>query len=153
MIRAAQNGVMTPLDISRSQVDGSRDDSHSLSPVYETRTPSPTTTRNFQRSKGANGAIHKPSETKGQEKAETAKPVQKPNQKTNFANGGPPKQAGNQLKANGHTRNAKSEGTPSTWQQIPKNKKKGQNSEQKSATNGQTSGEKLPPKDVERKGG
>jgi hypothetical protein len=56
---------------------------------------------------------------------------------------------------NGHTRAAKSEGSgPGTWQKIPKSKKKGNASDQKSGLNGdQQHSEQIPDSTFERKGG
>jgi len=141
-----QNGGMSPLDIGMSQNEVHRDDLPHLSPVYETRTPSPTANRKFEP-----GLDRKSSTTtiKG-EKAEASKP----GSKLGPANGNQMKQVTSDVKSNGHTRGSKSEGNGlGNWQKIPKNKKKGGLSEVKSTAQGQVHGEKPPNDNSERKGG
>jgi hypothetical protein len=150
MARHVQNGGMSPLDIGLSHIENLRDDLHNLSPVYETRTPSPTAIRKYESGKvnGINGTPHKPVEEK-QEKQEKQEVSPVTREKFSLANGTSlPKQTVNPVKLNGHTRASKSEGAgPGTWQQISKNRKKSYALE-KSAGN-----EKVPSNELERKGG
>lgn len=140
--RQGQNGGVSPLDIGTGQNDIFRDDTSYLSPVYETKTPSPTTSRKFEpvfeRKVSVNGAGHR----------DAKKDLSKISTKVTS----PSSPAG---KANGHTRGSKSESGPyGTWQKIPKNnKKKGQAAELKSSANGQPHSEKPPHNESERKGG
>ena len=148
LARQAQNGGMSPLDIGSSQNDVPRDDIPHLSPVYETRTPSPTASRKFEPVLDRKPSTATTSPKEG--KPETSKE----GSKLGPVNGNPIKQANTSLKPNGHTRAAKSEGSPTgAWQKIPKGKKKGHSAEQKSAGNGQPHSEKPPNSDSERKGG
>ncbi len=149
LARQVQNGGMSPLDIGLSQNENLRDDLHNLSPVYETRTPSPTANRKFEpvlerRINSVNPYI-----------TELKPDPSKTAQKLAFANSTLPKQmAAAAPKANGHTRAVKSEGAgPGTWQKIPKGKKKGPVAEFKSGGSGQHLGEKPPTNDLDRKGG
>ncbi|KAH8816849.1 zinc finger protein-like protein [Xylogone sp. PMI_703] len=139
--RHTQNGGVSPLDIGAGQNDVFRDESSYLSPVYEIKTPSPTTSRKFEPS-----FERKPSVNGG-----GTKDIKAENQKnaTKFSVNGPSSPTS---KTNGHTRGSKSESGPlGTWQKIPKNKKKGQ--ELKSAVNGQSQSERPPHNESERKGG
>jgi hypothetical protein len=148
LARQAQNGGMSPLDIGIGQNENPRDDLPHLSPVYETRTPSPTVNRKFEPGidRKANGVASKPTE----EKQENLKAAQKPGHLASNQS----KQALATSKSNGHTRASKSESAaPGNWQKIPKGKKKGAGPDTKSAGNGQPFSEKLPADDSERKGG
>jgi len=131
---ARQNGGVSPLDIGIGQ-DYNRDDLAHLSPVYETRTPSPTANRKFE----------------PVEKKPNGVPL-KPAQKTGPLNGIAPVQAPAVSKLNGHTRASKSEGTPGNWQKIQKSKKKVASSDMKSG-DGQPHAEKPPVHVNDRKGG
>lgn len=147
LARQAQNGGMSPLDISTSQNEHMRDDLPHLSPVYETRTPSPTANRKFEpgMDRKANGMASKPTEEK-QQSLKTAQSV--------IPVGNQSSQSPTTSKSNGHTRAAKSESAAtSNWQKIPKGKKKNAGSDVKSNGNGQPFSEKLPSNDSERKGG
>jgi hypothetical protein len=148
LARQAQNGGMSPLDIGIGQNENVRDDLPHLSPVYETRTPSPTANRKFEpgMDKKINGLPSKSTE----EKQENLKVIQKPGPLASNQ----PKQAVATSKPTGHTRSSKSESAaPGNWQKIPKGKKKGTGTETKSTGNGQPFGERLPSIDSERKGG
>lgn len=145
---ARQNGGMSPLDIGASQSELPRDETSHLSPVFETRTPSPTTSRKFESltDRRANGHLARISADK--------KDVLNSAQNLGVANGSqskPPSGA-----QNGHTRGVKSEGSgPGTWQKAPnsKGKKKGSSADTKGTTSGQSQSERLPKEDSERKGG
>ncbi|RFU32388.1 hypothetical protein B7463_g3955, partial [Scytalidium lignicola] len=144
LARQPQNGGVSPLDIGVGQNDVFRDEASYLSPVYEIKTPSPTTTRkfesSFERKLSMNGAGVK--DMKGEPHRTATKPsgVNSPSSPT--------------VKANGHTRGSKSETGPfGTWQKIPKNKKKGQAGDLKGPANGQSHSEKPPHNESERKGG
>lgn len=145
LARQVPNGGMSPLDIGLSQNENPRDDLRNLSPVYETRTPSPTANRKFE--PVLNNKVNGVTSHAQDEKNSAA-------QKLTFSNGNPSKQPLNQPKANGHTRAVKSEGAgPGTWQKIPKGKKKGTVAELKGIANCQARYEKPPANDLERKGG
>ena len=148
LTRQIQNGGMSPLDIGVGQDDGLREELPHLSPVYETRTPSPTTNRKFEPSleRKLSAATVKAKESKSEDS--------RPGSKLGPANGNQMKHSSLDLKPNSHTRNAKSEGNiPGGWQKIPKNKKKGSVPDNKSNGHGQAHGEKVPYNDSERKGG
>jgi hypothetical protein len=146
--RQPQNGGMSPLDIGPGQSETLRDDFPHLSPVYETRTPSPTANRKFE-------PILDNARAESKSTSQTLNNESKPTLKIALANStkGNQKQSA-AAKPNGHTRASKSEGSgPGTWQKIPKNKKKGQASDQKFAVNGGENSEQAPGSDSERKGG
>lgn len=147
--RQSQNGAMSPLDIGPGQSEALRDDFPHLSPVYETRTPSPTANRKFE-------PILDNARVESKPASQTPNNESKPTLKFALANStkGNQKQ-GPVVKPNGHTRASKSEGSgPGTWQTIPKNKKKGQPSDQKYTLNGgENHSEQIPGSDSERKGG
>jgi hypothetical protein len=148
LARQAQNGGMSPLDISIGQNEHLREDLPHLSPVYETRTPSPTANRKFEpgMDRKANGLTPKSTEER-QEGFGAA-------QKSGPVAGNEVKQSPTNSKSNGHTRAAKSESAAiGSWQMIPKGKKKGAGTDAKSNANGQPFSEKLPTNDSERKGG
>jgi Cid1 family poly A polymerase len=140
--RQLQSGAMSPLDIGPSEA--LRDDITHLSPVYETRSPSPTANRKFE-PKLSNARSQKPIT---QETTTESKPAFK----LALANVSQ-KQTG--LKPPSHTRASKSEGSgPGSWQKIPKSKKKSQAADQKSGVSGsQNLSEQAPKNDSERKGG
>lgn len=144
---ARQNGGMSPLDIGASQNELPREDMAHLSPVYETRTPSPTTSRKFEplTDREANGHLARSAVDKPE--------LAKPSQKSNLSNGSQNKSPTVPSGSNGHTRGAKSEGSAGTWQKIPKGKKKGPSADAKGSANGQSQGEKFPSNNSERKGG
>jgi hypothetical protein len=149
LARQAQNGGMSPLDISTGQNEHLRDDLPHLSPVYETRTPSPTANRKFEpgMDRLANGFASNSTDEKQQPKAPRRSETPAGNQSN---------QSPTTLKSNGHTRSAKSESAAAgSWQKIPKSKKKsaGPGTDAKSIGNGQPFSEKLPNNDSERKGG
>jgi hypothetical protein len=142
-----QNGGMSPLDIGIHH-DNLRDDQPHLSPVYETRTPSPSASRKLE-----NGVISKAGRVP-LTSVEDNESLGKQNLKSGLANGHSAKQNNGSQKLNGHTRASKSEGGSSgTWQKIPKGKKKGGATEMKTVMNGQPRSEKLPSNESERKGG
>jgi hypothetical protein len=147
--RQSQNGAMSPLDIGQGQSDTLREDFPHLSPVYETRTPSPTANRKFEPIPDNIRAESKATSQSGSNESKPALKLAltnstKGNQRQNIV-----------AMPNGHTRAAKSEGSgPSTWQQIPKSKKKGNASDQKSTSKSdQNQSEQIPGSDFERKGG
>jgi hypothetical protein len=145
---ARQNGGMSPLDIDASQAELPHDDMSHLSPVYETRTPSPTASRKFEplADRKANGHLARASGDKNE--------LLKSAQKLSLANGNQNKSPTAVQNSNGHTRGAKSEGSgQGTWQKAPRGKKKGSSADTKGSANGQPQGEKLPSNNSERKGG
>lgn len=147
LARQAQNGGMSPLDIGLGQGDFVREDLPHLSPVYETRTPSPTVNRKFEpvMDRKLKGLVNNDNEGKAESSANSSK--------LGPANINQMKQPTLEQKPNGHTRAVKSEGSPSSWQKISKGKKKAPSSEFKNSPNGHVQGEKQPTKDSERKGG
>ena len=148
LARQAQNGGMSPLDISTGQNEHIRDDLPHLSPVYETRTPSPTANRKFEpgMDRKANGFTSNSTDDKQQNS--------KALQRSGTPAGNQSNQSPTTSKSNGHTRSAKSESAATgSWQKIPKGKKKSAGTDAKSNGNGQPFSEKLPSNDSERKGG
>lgn len=145
----AQNGGISPLEIAQGQHDILQKEFTHLSPVYETRTPSPTINRKFENLK-MNGSPT----TSDKHKADFPKTNLK-----NSVGAEQPKQSSPNLKQNGHTRSAKSEGGGSglstgNWQKISNRSKKGRGPpDAKIASAGQSHGEKLPVNESERKGG
>jgi hypothetical protein len=147
--RQSQNGAMSPLDIGPSQSDALRDDFSHLSPVYEAYTPSPTANRKFEPVLDNSRVESKSASQSGGNESKPALKLAlsnstKGNQKQNIV-----------AMPNGHTRAAKSEGSgPGAWQTIPKSKKKGNASDQKSGLNGdQRHSEQTSGSGFERKGG
>lgn len=147
-----QNGGMSPLDIGMSQQLSEqlvRDDMPHLSPVYETRSPSPTASRkldvNTQQTK--KGSI--PTSSKADASAALKLALtnaQKPLSSSVLST----------ANSNGHTRNSKSEGggTGSGWQKQKQKKGKAPLNEQKASQSvNQPFSEKAPVKESERKGG
>ncbi|CAM1506097.1 Fc.00g057380.m01.CDS01 [Cosmosporella sp. VM-42] len=158
MSRQPQNGVIAPLDLAiaehRIHNPLGPETAH-LSPVYETRTPSPTVVRKFDGS-AKQDKIVTPSDTKAS-RTEALKSGPKPGERAQVLQDGPrsPKaqkpvphaQRVNGVRENGHVRGAKSE-SDGGWQKAGKGKKK--------TTNGlgqQGQGEQLPKHESERKGG
>jgi hypothetical protein len=142
-----QNGGMSPLDIGIHH-DNLRDDLPHLSPVYETRTPSPSASRKLENGVNSKAGRAPP------KNMDDLEALGKQIPKSLLANGHSAKQNSGSQKLNGHTRASKSEGGSSgTWQKIPKGKKKGATTEMKTVMNGQPQSEKLPSNESERKGG
>lgn len=159
--RQGQNGVIAPLDlaITENRMDNplGADLAH-LSPVYETRTPSPTVVRRFS------GFGRSDKSTVQLEKIDTKVPRSEGTQSASKADDLPSRpQEGQKVhkqhktskhahglsgsKESGHTRAAKSE-SDNAWQKAGKGKKK--------APNGlaqQGHSEQLPLQESERKGG
>jgi hypothetical protein len=138
------NGSMSPLDIGSSGTEVSHDDFPHLSPVYEARTPSPTTIRKFDPSVPNGRGIHE---------KDNKLDFAKVGSNLGLSNSSLAKQTLGESKPNGHIRAAKSEGSPGNWQKIVKSKKKGASAELKGDVNGQPQSEKQPRNDSERKGG
>jgi hypothetical protein len=150
LTRNVQTGGMSPLDIGIGQNDLLREEFTHLSPVYETRTPSPTVNRKDD--SGSNHKVNGSTNKSDNHKSEQPKTNSKLSGSTEVSS----KQNTQNLKPNGHTRAAKSEGNgpggSGHWQKINKGKKRGPPSEMKN-TNGQPHGEKPPSNASERKGG
>jgi hypothetical protein len=143
--RQGQNGGVSPLDIGFGQNELHREDIPHLSPVYETRTPSPTASRKFEPAfdRKLSVTIVATKESKSDNTDSGAK--------LGPGHGNQLKVAPSDPKTNGHTRGSRSEGnSPSGWQKIAKSKKKGLSSELKQS---ETRSEKLPNDNSERKGG
>ncbi|KAH6885272.1 hypothetical protein B0T10DRAFT_92083 [Thelonectria olida] len=153
MSRQPQNGVIAPLDLAISDHRFDRpvgpEFSH-LSPVYETRTPSPTVVRkpDWKPEKSGNGktsridtakSISKPDD-RGQDSQESHKSpkAQKLSNQSPRVNG---------VRENGHVRGAKSESDGGWQKAVGKGKKKGVNG------SAQGTSEQLPKHESERKGG
>jgi DNA polymerase sigma len=153
MSRQNQNGVIAPLDlaIAENRIDRpvGQDFAH-LSPVYETRTPSPTVLRkdgpwksekqNSPKSGRGDGPKGGKSEDQSHNSQEGTKSQK--NQKGNS-------QKSNGNRENGHVRGARSE-SDNAWQKAGKGKKKGGNNNNNAQ---QGNGEQPPKHESERKGG
>lgn len=160
--RHPQNGGVSPLDITSGRNNSPNESSH-LSPVYEAHIPSPTINRKLENLK-LNGPV--PSEKNKAENLKLNGPVpleknkaehSKMNLKHSAGAEQPAKQSTSNLKQNGHTRSAKSEGSgPGTssgsWQKS-KSKRGRAPPEAKAANGGHSHGEKPPVNESERKGG
>lgn len=140
---------MSPLDLTSSR-DNKKDDISHLSPVYETHSPSPSTTRKFETDAKNNNVSPKQSDRRPEKPSLPRQPSKNSssNSQQKPANAAPPK-------ANGHTRSAKSEGSMiGQWQQMPiKKSKKGSSTNSRSSGSGQPTSEQLPKHDAQRKGG
>lgn len=146
------SGVISPLDIGLSQTQLLREDLPYLSPVYETRTPSPSASRKFEhvldrKSNGTSDKIAAAAIVHSTSPLQH-KQVNGSSQLQNKPNSGP-------TKTNGHTRGAKSEsGAPAaTWQKAGGKKKKLVASDNVSGNNNNSLSEKMPRKESDRKGG
>jgi hypothetical protein len=149
LARQAPNGGMSPLDIGLGQGESReipREDLPHLSPVYESRTPSPTATRKFE------PVIDRKLKAHGERDKEAKPDSSLGPSKLGPVNSNQIGHSSAEVKTNGHTRAVKSEGSAGSWQKISKGKKKGP-SETKNSPNGQAHIEKQPIKDSERKGG
>ncbi|POR35776.1 Poly(A) RNA polymerase cid13 [Tolypocladium paradoxum] len=152
--RQPQNAVIAPLDLAiddhRMNKPSGIDSAH-LSPVYETRTPSPNAfrkndglwlpakpdRRNEGKARTANEKIPPPAERPAQE---SDGPQKTPKPATQASKAAAPR-------ANGHVRGAKSD-SDGGWQKAGKGKKKAAN-----AGGQQGRAEQLPKNESERKGG
>lgn len=138
LVRQVHNGGMSPLDMGFSHND-KRDERH-LSPVLETRTPSPTVNRRFEPGMDRKSSIVSVMNGERPELARTPS-------KLGPTNGNQIKSAATGAKTNGHVRASKSEGGSSEkWQMVPHAKKK-------AAAKGKAHGEKPPVDESERMGG
>jgi hypothetical protein len=139
-----QGGAVSPIDLGLQRSDSLRESISHLSPVYEIRSPSPTASRKLETRLNPHPPPppHWTAESSRVLKATVDNVVQKPH-------------AAPTGKANGHTRNSKSEGNgPGSWSQIPKWKKKGVANDAKGKLNGtQIHSEEVPRHESERKGG
>jgi hypothetical protein len=156
--RQQPSGGVQPLDIGPSQAELLRDDVTHLSPVYETRSPSPTASRkvDLNLETGRRNVPAGMQNTKGGDSNNALKFALSNSSLKAPIN---QSQASPAPKSNGHTRAAKSDGGSSSsilkWQQ-PKNRKKGQVQGQTAEPKGgpvQGLSEKIPVKDSDRKGG
>lgn len=144
--RPMQNGGVSPLDIGLSQSELLREDLPFLSPVYETRTPSPRSSRKFESAMDRKVGI--PSKTSEESTAtlpapQKLAPLPNPNKQSLAPN-----------KTNGHARGSKSEGGNSNaWQKAGSKKKKCMAAEPSPAGQGQPLNEKPHKKESERRGG
>lgn len=146
--RQLPNGGVPSIDVGLSQNQMMHEDLPYLSPVYETRTPSPRTIRK------PDAAVEP--RVNGISKISNDLPRLPPLATKGVVNGhefksslslSPPK-------LNGHTRGSKSEGGNSNaWQKAGNKKKKGISAESTSSGNGQPLSEKPPRKESERRGG
>jgi hypothetical protein len=134
---------MSPLDLGQQKSDALREVPH-LSPVFETRSPSPTASRKPESSAAfASPPPQRESAESGRMlKAGAENTVRKPSPLANGKMGVP----------NGHTRGAKSEGGGvGAWQQIQKGRRRGQQEGREKVGFGEA---EIPPKfDADRKGG
>ncbi|QSZ37358.1 hypothetical protein DSL72_009456 [Monilinia vaccinii-corymbosi] len=147
-------GGVSHLDIAHGHNDILQKEFTHLSPVYETRTPSPTINRKFETLK-SNGSPASSATTPDKHQVEHPKT----HLNHSIATEQPLRQSAASLKQNGHTRSAKSESSgpgslSGSWQKIPNKTKKGRGPpEAKTANGGHSHGEKLPVNESERKGG
>ncbi|KAI6353275.1 hypothetical protein MCOR25_009084 [Pyricularia grisea] len=111
MHRAQQNGVIAPLDLAMPEHSMPMPDFTHLSPVYETRTPSPTMTRKFDGPASSQGLL--------------ASVVQNNARSTQHAEGSKPKQRSSanvkheNAKPNGHT-NGHGPASPTRDRVVPR---------------------------------
>lgn len=147
--RQMPNGGVPSIDIGLSQIQMMHEDLPYLSPVYETRTPSPRTIRKFEPvlEPRINGTSSKNSNDLSRLPQLAIKGVANGHEVKSSLSLSP-------LKLNGHTRGSKSEGGNSNaWQKAGNKKKKGISAESTSSGNGQPLSEKPPRKESERRGG
>ncbi|TGO63391.1 hypothetical protein BCON_0013g00370 [Botryotinia convoluta] len=145
--RNIPSGGIPLLNIASGHNDVLSNELSHLSPVYETHTPSPTINKKLENLKLNEPAVIE------KNKIDHSRPI--PKQSVGIEQ--PVKQSPSNLKQNGHTRSAKSEGggpgvSSGKWQQT--HRKKGRTpTEAKNANGGHSHGEKLPVNESERKGG
>jgi hypothetical protein len=158
--RNAQGGMIAPLDLAIADgrmSKGPMTDMAHLSPVYETRTPSPTTFRKSDataagQSKTPVQHVGKPpgvdgDKTSSAERTPAGQASQKPARGQANLNPSQRPNAANAPRENGHVRGAKSE-SDGGWQKAGKGKKKAA-----PLLSGPNHGEQLPKFESERKGG
>ncbi|KAI9743400.1 MAG: hypothetical protein M1818_003247 [Claussenomyces sp. TS43310] len=139
-------GGTSPIDVGVSQNEILRDDVPHLSPVYETRSPSPNAHRKFDLKQDIPLADAFLTQASKNHESNVALKLALTNSSHK------PATTTSSKPANGHTRAAKSEGSASGWAKVQKGKKKGQ--DQKSGPGGNKFlTEKSPRNDSERKGG
>lgn len=159
--RQQQNGI-APLDLAVA--DHFSPEMQHLSPVYETRTPSPTVTRRFdgQATNGTptpvptagghrDGQLHKDTPKSQQKTSPTETHAKNEHQPHHGHQKHHPRVNGIASRENGHVRAAKSESDHASGWQKPKSRKKG--GDAKNAASNQSHGETPPKNDAERKGG
>jgi len=169
MTRQQQNGI-APLDLAMPEHSFAVDLQH-LSPVYETRTPSPTAVRKFDGpfahntvnlerfslAQGAAGALKDSrKEHAGVARSSQRSPTDATSIKQDLATtGGPVNTRVNGLAAreNGHVRGAKSESDNASGWQKAKPRKKPAGGDAKAVASGHVNGEQLPRHESDRKGG
>lgn len=135
---------MLPLDLT-GPLELKRDDQSHLSPVYETRSPSPPATRKFDPEVKPNGTSSRLNERRPERSGLPKQPVKNGSVNSQQKQGNP-----TPPRVNGHTKAAKSEGGASgQWQQQVRKSKKGNSK----ANGGQPTSEQLPKHDNDRKGG
>ncbi|ORY60705.1 uncharacterized protein BCR38DRAFT_459715 [Pseudomassariella vexata] len=155
--RQSQSPLIAQLDLAMGDRVQTNDLQH-LSPVYETRTPSPTATRKFELPMNQNrmqpnvpgqGKDAKESSPKTKQKS----PVDTPSPRNEAASLPLSNPRLNGLsRENGHVKGTKNESEhASGWQKIPKGRKKGPDGKGKNDAYSQ--GESMPKNDLERKGG
>lgn len=141
------NDSMSPVDIGSSQHESLRDDLPHLSPVYETRSPSPNASRKID---------HKPELQRNDTTSTSSTKTSEATSALKLAlqnSSGMPVYPSIPNSANGHTRAAKSESNVSGWSQVPKGGKKKSQDYSQSFKVGSTIGEKAPKNESDRKGG
>lgn len=154
--RPVQNGVIAPLDLatggSRVNGHGLAIDAQHLSPINETRSPSPTTIRKGDHPIPSRTA--RPSNLAEEAKSSTQ---QLPGMTVRAAAAGPSSQAAkvNGIRENGHVRGAKSESLSGEggWQKATKSRKKGAEARNAGTGSGSGSSEQPPQHEADRKGG
>jgi hypothetical protein len=124
-----------------------------LSPVFETRTPSPTASRSNDASKLANGT-KVPSKDSGQQHRRASQPqpahANKENRGGQQKGKAPGSEHGN--KSTGTSNNSNNHSSSNSWQQ-PSSRNRNGKGKKKKATEQKTSGEQLPTNAADRKGG
>lgn len=120
-----------------------------LSPVFETRTPSPTVSRQQDPHKLVNGAKPQPKENQQQHRRASHTPGHTSSSKENGR--GSQQKGANQNNDKGNKSNTASNNTPGNWQTS--NKKSKRNRKPNKGTEPKTSGEPLPANAADRKGG
>ncbi|KAK6611786.1 pap 25a associated domain family [Botrytis cinerea] len=147
LARNVPNGGIPLLNIASGHNETPSNEFSHLSPVYETHTPSPTINKKLENLKLNGPAVIE------KNKIDHSRPI--PKQSVGIEQ--PVKQFPSNLKQNGHTRSAKSEGggpgvSSGKWQQTQRKKGRAP-AEAKNANGGHSHGEKLPVNESERKGG
>ncbi|GJC97333.1 hypothetical protein ColKHC_06159 [Colletotrichum higginsianum] len=151
-----QSGVIAPLDLATrdNRINGHQlsIDAQHLSPINETRSPSPTVGSTASHSKQAQSSAQSPKRLSTSTQRSVQVATQSQAQTSSQAPTQSPKVNG--IRENGHTRGVKSEshGPEGTWQKATKGRRKGADAKNQQG-GGFVPSEQPPKHEADRKGG